>query len=244
LAVTLGIGRHLRKAGVRQIASVHEVTGTGGGSLGITDTWLHYDHIGNVMNTSTSTGALGTTYNQDAWGNVLSSASTGAWASTFDGRHLTTKEYDPDAGLHYFWHRWYDSKVGLFASLCPLPPYSEHPYAISMGNPVTFSDPEGREAGSDFACACRQLCDYIKKGCKLGSQFKLYPDEICKIANFSCGLLCKTIIDSSGHTWCKINLDSCRKGCEKFGDMDYLDCVSDCNAAAEECHKMVRKAPK
>jgi RHS repeat-associated protein len=30
------------------------------------------------------------------------------------GYHLTTKEYDADIGLYYFWQRWYDPTIGRF----------------------------------------------------------------------------------------------------------------------------------
>jgi len=60
------------------------------------------------------------------------------------GRHLTTKEYDSDANLYYFWQRWYDPQVGRFRSKATYPPYLEHPYAYASGNPAFYSDPSGR----------------------------------------------------------------------------------------------------
>jgi RHS repeat-associated protein len=35
------------------------------------------------------------------------------------GLHLTTKEYDDQAGLYYFWQRWYDPKDGRFTTADP-----------------------------------------------------------------------------------------------------------------------------
>jgi RHS repeat-associated protein len=62
------------------------------------------------------------------------------------GYHLTTKEYDPDTGLYYFWQRWYDPFLGRFASRSPYPPDIEHSYIYCSSNPINLVDPEG-EAG-------------------------------------------------------------------------------------------------
>ena len=80
---------------------------------------------------------------QDAYGNVLSDVNTGQWASTFSGRHLTTKEYDPDSELYYFWQRWHIPENGFFASSCPFPSYIEHPYSFANANVTQFTDAGG-----------------------------------------------------------------------------------------------------
>jgi RHS repeat-associated protein len=137
---------------VGQIAAVRTVSGTGGnGSLGLTDSWLHYDHIGNVVNTSNSSGALAATSHQDAWGNVLASTTTGAWASSFSGRHLTTKEYDADGELYYFWQRWYTQSEGRFVSQDPQRAGGNY-YTLAESNPLVNFDPSG--------------LDWIRQGCK------------------------------------------------------------------------------
>jgi RHS repeat-associated protein len=84
------------------------------------DVWYSYDHIGNVVNLSSSTGAKTVEYAQDAFGNVLSSATTGAWATSADGRHLTTKEYEDEMNLYNFGLRWYDPEIGRFDSKDPM----------------------------------------------------------------------------------------------------------------------------
>ena len=78
------------------------------------DFWYSYDHIGNVMNLSDASGDEAVEYAQDAFGNVLTSAQTGVWASSPSGRHETTKELDGDVGLYYFSSRWYDPQIGRF----------------------------------------------------------------------------------------------------------------------------------
>jgi len=107
--------------------------------------WLHYDRLGNVMNKSGLAGTSTDTYHQDAYGNVLSNVNTGAWASasSFSGRHLTTKEYDGDANLYYFWQRWYDPQVGRFISHAEYLQVVEHPYGYVLNRPSLLIDVDG-----------------------------------------------------------------------------------------------------
>ena len=102
--------------------------------------------MGNVANSSGSAGTLAEIFHQDAYGNVLADVNTGAWASSMSGRHLTTKEYDTDGRLYYFWFRWYEPQLGRFLSQAPLPPNLEHPYVYALSNPTRSIDPEGQLA--------------------------------------------------------------------------------------------------
>jgi len=111
--------------------------------------WLDYDRLGNVMGTSDMTGDQTASYHQDAYGNVLSSMNTGAWAASFSGRHLTTKEYDPDGEMYYFWQRWYEPTIGSFLSRDPIPlvfrdQASISSYSFVRQNSLTFVDADGR----------------------------------------------------------------------------------------------------
>ncbi|MBN2291146.1 MAG: RHS repeat-associated core domain-containing protein [Pirellulales bacterium] len=107
--------------------------------------WLHYDQLGNVAGKSGSAGTSTDSYHQDAYGNVISNINTGQWASSFSGRHLTTKEYDANCHLHYFWHRWYDGEVGRFLAVDP-EWRIDHGYTLAEGNPLSWVDPTGRAA--------------------------------------------------------------------------------------------------
>lgn len=115
----------------------------GDGAPDKTMSWLDYDRLGNVMGMSDFTGDQIASYHQDAYGNVLSSMNTGAWAASFSGRHLTTKEYDPDGELYGFGYRWFDSRTGLFRSKSPLSPDFEESYLFCHGNPTNFFDRSG-----------------------------------------------------------------------------------------------------
>ncbi len=72
------------------------------------------------------------------------------------GYHLTTKEYDPDAGLYYFWARWYDPTIGRFAQkdVC----WDEiNMYVYCKNNPIALFDINGDVAQGESECV---------KGCK------------------------------------------------------------------------------
>jgi RHS repeat-associated protein len=108
------------------------------------DAWYIYDHNGNVVNLSDAAGDKTTEYAQDAFGNVLSSALTGVWATSADGRHLTTKEYDDNVEFYYFWQRWYDPQLGRFLSKTPYPFNVEHSYSYCINNPNIYVDTNGK----------------------------------------------------------------------------------------------------
>ena len=106
--------------------------------------WFFYDKLGNVQGTSDMAGDLVEAMDQDAYGNVLSSIETGQWASTFSGRHLTTKEYDPDSELYYFYGRHYDPQTGLFTSVEILNgTRTRYPYDYCYDNPLSYIDSTG-----------------------------------------------------------------------------------------------------
>jgi len=60
------------------------------------------------------------------------------------GYHLTTKEYDTDIGLYYFWARWYDPKLGRFVQKSDLAPIYEYQYSYLDNNPIGNYDINGK----------------------------------------------------------------------------------------------------
>jgi len=99
-----------------------------------TDKWYHYDRLGNVMAQTNSSGQASTTYDQDAFGNVLSGSS--------NGYHLTTKDNHTDIGLYYFYKRWYDPMLGRFIQRDPMY-HANNRYRYVFNNPIYFIDPFG-----------------------------------------------------------------------------------------------------
>ncbi len=136
----------------------------GNGATGLVDAFYFYDHIGNVQGASDASGALASTTAQDAWGNVLASTTTGAWASSPSSRHLTTKEYDPDSSLYYFWQRWYSNCTSILINRCVLLPDQEHSYQIGAGSPIVYYDstgmkPQGRCRKAEPVSSDSGICD-------------------------------------------------------------------------------------
>ena len=108
-----------------------------------TDTYYHYDAIGNVALRTSSSGNVIEAIDQEAYGNVKIGTQT--------GYHLTTKEYDADASLYYFYYRWYEAKAGIFTRVDPFyksniyyEPNSHKYYVYCDNNPVKKIDPDGR----------------------------------------------------------------------------------------------------
>lgn len=89
-------------------------------SMAYSDASYQYNRLGSVIGESNASGTASATYCQDAWGNELSNIDTGAWASSFSGRRLTTKEFDPTAGLYYFSERWANPSIGRWVSQEPM----------------------------------------------------------------------------------------------------------------------------
>jgi RHS repeat-associated protein len=113
------------------------------------DSWFHYDQVGSVVARSddAATPTFSPLYS-DAWGNRMSSYTTGEWTSTWasrDGWGHNTKEYDGDSGLVYMYQRWYQPELGVFMSQAPYPPTAEHQYNFAKQLPALVVDPDGRK---------------------------------------------------------------------------------------------------
>jgi RHS repeat-associated protein len=110
-----------------------------------TDSWYHYDRMGNVALTSDDTGASSGLRWQDAYGNQLASVTDGSWASAAaaNGYGLTTKEFDGDVELYYFWQRWNSPSQASFLSRDQIS--SANPYEFAFSAPLNVVDVDGRQ---------------------------------------------------------------------------------------------------
>jgi RHS repeat-associated protein len=111
---------------------------------GSVDRFLHYDHIGNVILESNTSGAFATEHEQDAFGRPVLSDAAGGW--DHNSLHQTTKHWDDSTGLFYFNARWYDPATGTFLSAASVRRMTEHPYGFSINNPLISMDVSGHLA--------------------------------------------------------------------------------------------------
>jgi RHS repeat-associated protein len=82
-------------------------------------------------------GAIVQRLQMDAFGNVE------RLASIFDNAiFYTGKKYDPETGLYYFHHRYYDPALGRFISEDPAMQFI-NPYTYADNNPLRYVDPDG-----------------------------------------------------------------------------------------------------
>ncbi|MCD6384913.1 RHS repeat-associated core domain-containing protein [Candidatus Sumerlaeota bacterium] len=85
------------------------------------------------MDKTVADGILVASYDQDAFGNILSGSSSGF--------HLTTKRLYPTIGLYYFYHRWYDPQLGRFIERDVFKYVNR--YCYCENNPILYVDPKG-----------------------------------------------------------------------------------------------------
>ena len=130
-------------------------------SGGTTSHYCQYDHRGNVVAVSDSSGDIQYGYLYDAFGNIMFSFDEGAAAAPTDDILFTGKDYDADTGMYYFNARWYDPEIGRYISKAGVAPAGEHAYLFCQGNPISTVDvagdlPESIENTRDFIQICAE----------------------------------------------------------------------------------------
>jgi len=135
----------------------HQVA-SGGGST--TSQYYQYDHRGNVVAVTDSSGDIQYGYQYDAFGNIMFSFDEGGTTAPTDDILFTGKDLDPDTGLYYFNARWYDSEVGRFVIRAIAKANYEHSYSFCDGNPVNFADPQGT-----VRVCCRSVAGTVFNHC-------------------------------------------------------------------------------
>ncbi len=99
--------------------------------------FYHFDGMDNVSDLTNPAGQRVVSYEYEPFGRVRSAQGNAANRRLFTGREL-----DPESGLYFFRHRYYDPRVGRFLSPDPL---LRGMYAYFYGNndPIAFNDPFG-----------------------------------------------------------------------------------------------------
>ena len=103
------------------------------------DYFYHYNHRGDVVSVTDSTGAEVGHYRYDAYGNVVEK--TGDFDSPYQ---FSMKEYSSDTGLIYYGFRFYMPEEGRWLNKDPLG-YIDgwNLYGMVTNNPINFIDPLG-----------------------------------------------------------------------------------------------------
>jgi RHS repeat-associated protein len=114
------------------------------------DTYYFLQDAGrNVTALTDDAGAIVARYSYDAFGAPV--AATGTVPNPFT---FAAREYEPAASAYYLRLRWYDPGLGRFLSEDPIPAPNLYPFANN--NPLTFADPMGAQAMTEYSALQRK----------------------------------------------------------------------------------------
>ena len=110
-----------------------------------TPTFYGYDGHGNVRFTTSTAGAVGNTYQFDAFGAPI--ANTGTITNTY---LYSGERFDSNLNLYQLRARYYNMLTGRFETMDPAPgtitdPATLHKYVYTRNNPANLIDPTGRD---------------------------------------------------------------------------------------------------
>ena len=116
----------------------------GDGTTGITKSWPHFNHIGNIQCFSNEEGMKTLALESDAWGNRIGDTTTGASISVDGARSITSKKYDADVEFYYFYQRWVNPETGRFTNQDFIQSrYDSNLYEFCESRPINISDATG-----------------------------------------------------------------------------------------------------
>ncbi len=107
--------------------------------------YYHKDALGSIVQITDSSGQKTESYEYDAFGNLLTPAS-----SIGNRYYFTGRELDSETGLYYYRNRYYDPSLGRFITQDPIGIADDiNLYAYCFNDPVNFTDPMGLEGKSN-----------------------------------------------------------------------------------------------
>ncbi|WP_027709889.1 polymorphic toxin-type HINT domain-containing protein [Zooshikella ganghwensis] len=101
--------------------------------------YFHRDHVGSTSIVTNEQGDVVSRVEYTPYGVIDQANSTGE--DSFRAK-FTGKEYDDNAQLYYFGHRYYDAEIGRFISPDPAAQYHS-PYLYGNDDPFAGTDPDG-----------------------------------------------------------------------------------------------------
>jgi len=118
--------------------------------------YYHADGLGSITEITSQTGTVVQRYIYSSFGKMESQLD----ANFLQPYSYTSREFDPETGLHYYRARFYDSVLGRFLQEDPIRfAGGLNFYAYVSNNPVVLSDPLGLCPGDRKKCMEKFLRD-------------------------------------------------------------------------------------
>ena len=133
----------------RRVAMVETKTVNGGSTVSSPTSYLRYqldDHLGSARVEVDGSAALLTYEEYHPYGTTAFRASAGASGFAPKRYRYTGKERDEETGLYYYGARYYPPWLARWTACDSSGADGLNRYAYVRCNPITFNDPDGREA--------------------------------------------------------------------------------------------------
>jgi RHS repeat-associated protein len=155
----------------------------------------HTDRLGSVRAISDAAGAVSASYRTDEWGIPTTTTGSSSQPLRFTG------EPQDATSLTYLRARYYDAGLGRLMSRDILPgrlaiPQSLNRYSYALNNPLSLTDPSGRDPNDPL------FCDLVN-GCAPMSQWKTALGVYTTVGagTIACALACVAALAAATEGW-------------------------------------------
>ena len=173
--------------------------------------FYHNDHLGTPQQMTSVSGAVVWAAEYGAFGQ----AQVDAGSSVVNNLRFPGQYYDEESGLHYNFHRYYDSGSGRYSRVDPIGwEGGINLYAYVHGNPLLYLDSKGLDYKE---CLRMKLQEKI-----VDKAFFWQRQRACQQAHITCQSNCNHFIDGE-------DCDDPKKECR------YYQCVRKCQESLRKC---------